>query len=85
MIKLVDRSPLCPMEMEMQRGQRLIIPLYSPHHSNISPTAAWTHNSTENINKKYLKHFKEGFLTAHYFFYTQSHLVGGGGDGSHLI
>lgn len=35
MIKPVDRSPLCPVEMEMQHGQRLIIPLYSP----LTPTS----------------------------------------------
>lgn len=30
-----DRSPLCRVEMEMPRGQRLIIPLYT----RLSPTS----------------------------------------------
>lgn len=35
MINPEHRSPLCPLEMEMQRGQRLITPLYAA----LTPTA----------------------------------------------
>lgn len=63
MIKPVHRSPLCPVEMEMQHAQRLIVPLYSPSHSNISSTGLIIPAAGRGVNnnkKQVLKLLKDG-------------------------
>lgn len=68
MIKPVHRSPLCPVEMEMQHAQRLIVPLYSPSHSNISSTGLIIPAAGRGVNnnkKQVLKLLKDGL--AFYF------------------
>lgn len=88
MIKPVHRSPLCPVEMEMQHAQRLIVPLYSPSHSNISSTGLIIPAAERGVNnnkkkKLVLKLLKDGLAcisnAALFFLDALPHLVGGGG------
>lgn len=86
MIKPVGRSPLCPVKMEMQHGQRRIIPLYSRLTPTFSSTEATIPlQDVEKIKTKKIKTLQTWasmlFLTMHYFFLdTLPHLVGGGGE-----